>query len=508
MAQATVLPGAAPTKKDLGKETLVPGGYGPAFPVSDMPEPPIRKLTFRNMFVVLGPAVIALGGSIGGGEWLVGPGLFVLYGLGLLWITTVSTTLQTFLNEEMTRYTLITGEPITLGYMRLWPGKWFWSTIYSVVGFIERAAPGWALSCATAVAAMQLARIPGNDDRPTVVFWGYVIFLVCVILVSIGGKVERTLEIANWIMVAFIIVSLLLLDIFYAPAEVWFQGLVGYFSFGFLPPVPGQSLLLLTALVGYSAYGGFGNNCITNWYRDKGYGMGGKIGYISTLIGGKTVKVSPSGEMTKPTPENVDRFKAWWGILHVDQWGVFWLGGMIGMLLPGILYVAMIPKGTQLPSWGIAVAPASGVVQHFGLLGLYIIAFIGFWVLFSTAISNIDLVPRQIADMLWFGSENVRKWSAGDIRKVYYGLLVLVALWGVIGMNITTPIVIFAYSASIANFTMALSAILTIILNRKFLPPEFRAPLWRDAILVVATLFFAFFFTVFILNSAFGIRLF
>ncbi len=499
---------APPPAKPVAKEETVPGGMGPAFPVSDMPEPPIRKLTFRNMFVVLGPAIIALGGSIGGGEWLVGPGLFVLYGLGLLWVTTVSTTLQTFLNLEMTRYTLVTGEPITLGFMRLPPGKAFWGILFSVVGFIERAAPGWALSCATAVAAMQLARIPGNDDKPTVLFWGYAIFLLCVVLVSIGGKVERTLEIVNWVMVAIIIVSLIALDILYAPATTWGDALVGFFSFGFLPPVPGQSLLLLTALVGYSAYGGFGNNAITNWYRDKGYGMGGKIGYISTIIGGKTVKVSPSGEMTKATPENVSRFKAWWGFLNVDQWGVFWLGGMIGMMLPGILYVTMIPRGTVLPSWGIAVSSASGMVQRFGILGLYIIAFIGFWVLFSTAISNIDLVPRQIADMLWFGSDKVRKWSSGDIRKVYYVLLVAVALWGVIGMNITTPIIIFAYSASIANFTMALSAILTIFLNRKFLPAEFRAPVWRDAILIVATVFFAFFFTVFVLNSGFGIRIF
>src|SRR5512142_3183931 len=256
MERAKVGPTLTPTPKDkpLTKEALVPGGFGPAFPVSDMPAPPIDKITLKNAFVVLGPAVIALGGSIGGGEWLVGPGLFVLYGLGLLWITTVSTTLQTFLNLEMTRYTLVTGEPITLGFMRLWPGKWFWSVVYSVVGFIERAAPGWALSCATAVAAMQLARIPGNDDRGTVVMFGYGIFLLCVILVSIGGKVERTLEIANWIMVAFIIVSLLLLDIFFAPAEVWAQGLLGFFQFGTIPNVAGQSLLLLTALVGYSAY--------------------------------------------------------------------------------------------------------------------------------------------------------------------------------------------------------------------------------------------------------------
>src|SRR5512147_2159583 len=68
-------------------------GLGPKFEVADFPDPP-RDLKFRTLMAVLGPAVIALGGTIGGGEWLVGPSLFVKWGLALLWITTVSSLLQ------------------------------------------------------------------------------------------------------------------------------------------------------------------------------------------------------------------------------------------------------------------------------------------------------------------------------------------------------------------------------------------------------------------------------
>jgi len=175
----------------------VPGGVGPAFPVTDLPEPPIKNPTPGKLLGILDPAVIALGGTIGGGEWLVGPSLFVKWGLVLLWVTTVSATLQTLLNLEMVRYTIYTGEPITVGFMRLQPGKTFWGVVFSVAGFIERAMPGWAVSTATAIAAFQLGRIPGAPDQGTVVAWGYVIFILCVFLVSIGGRIERTLEIAN-----------------------------------------------------------------------------------------------------------------------------------------------------------------------------------------------------------------------------------------------------------------------------------------------------------------------
>ena len=84
------------------KAKTVPGGCGPDFEFADFPEP-LRKITPKKLFMILGPAVIALGGTIGGGEWLVGPSLFVKWGLALLWITTVSALLQVFLNLEMTR---------------------------------------------------------------------------------------------------------------------------------------------------------------------------------------------------------------------------------------------------------------------------------------------------------------------------------------------------------------------------------------------------------------------
>ena len=72
----------------MAKETR-PGGLGPPYEVADFPMPPAITGP-RALFRVLGPAVIALGGTIGGGEWLVGPSLFVKWGLALLWVTTVS----------------------------------------------------------------------------------------------------------------------------------------------------------------------------------------------------------------------------------------------------------------------------------------------------------------------------------------------------------------------------------------------------------------------------------
>jgi len=154
----------------------------------------------------------------------------------------------------------------------------------------------------------------------------------------------------------------------------------------------------------------------------------------------------------------------------------------------------------------LAASTASGLVKEMGNFGWFLALFFGFWILYSTAISNVDLVVRQATDMLWFGVEGVRRWAKADIRRVYYTLLIVFFVWGVTFVNIALPLVIFAISANIANFTMALSAVLTIRVNRKFLPKEYRGSLFREVVLVVSLLFFGFFFAVFLLNRFFGLK--
>jgi hypothetical protein len=112
----------------------------------------------------------------------------------------------------------------------------------------------------------------------------------------------------------------------------------------------------------------------------------------------------------------------------------------------------------------------------------------------------VDLVARQITDMLWSRVEGVRRWAKEDIRRVYYAILVVFVIWGALFIGYAFPLFLVALSANVANFTMALSAILTIVLNRKFLPKEFRPSAWREGILVLNAAFFGFFFVFFLIN--------
>lgn len=106
--------------------------------------------------------------------------------------------------------------------------------------------------------------------------------------------------------------------------------------------------------------------------------------------------------------------------------------------------MGVLPCGEALPSWGIAVSSASGLIAKLGSFGWFLALFFGFCIMFSTALSNVDLVVRQGTDMLWFASDRMRKWSREDIRRVYYALLVVFVIWGSIYVNILVPLIILA----------------------------------------------------------------
>jgi hypothetical protein len=119
----------------------------PALVVTDLPEPEevfkVPRIGVKEAIVkVIGPSLIALGISIGSGEWLLGPLGVGQYGfIGLGWVITLSAILQTFYNVEIARYTMATGEVPVLGWGRVPPGLILWVPLSLFI--ILRLYLGW-----------------------------------------------------------------------------------------------------------------------------------------------------------------------------------------------------------------------------------------------------------------------------------------------------------------------------------------------------------------------------
>jgi hypothetical protein len=442
--------------------------------------------------------VIALGVSIGSGEFLLGPAAFVAHGLSLLWVVIVAVTLQTIFNTEVMRYTLATGEPVFTGFMRTRPSSTLWAWVYAALYFLQVGWPAWAGTAAAAIFFLFAQRLASAADAPAIYGIGVAAFLGCVAILTIGRRIERTLEILNWILVVTILGGFLILTLLYVPARTWLDAAVGFAGFDLaretFDPLPaGADFFLLGALVAYSGSGGVVNIVLSNWARDRGYGMGERAGYIPAAAAGERGQVAHTGFIFANDATSMDRWRGWWRVISADQWGLFWAGALLGMVLPALLYVTFLPRGTNIQGLGISAALAAAIGSRAGALTAGVIAFLGAWLLFKTQLDNLEGMVRAIADILWTGSRRVRAWRGGDVRAVYYSVLATLVVWGLIAMQLAQPIVLLQLGANVAGAIFVIAAPHLLYINTRLLPPHVRPPMWRRVALIVMTLFYGFF---------------
>jgi hypothetical protein len=249
----------------------------------------------------------------------------------------------------------------------------------------------------------------------------------------------------------------------------------------------------LGALAAYSGAGGVINIVLSNWARDKGYGMGGRAGYITAAVGGRRVNLAHSGFKFGTDDEAMRRWRGWWRIVRADQWGVFFTGALLGMALPALLYVTFLPRGADIRGLGVSAALAQGIGARAGSLLAGGVALLGVWLLFKTQLDIMEGMVRALTDILWTGSRRLRAWRGGDVRAVYYAVLAAVVLWGVVALRLAQPIVLLQLGANIGGFIFIVTSLHLLYVITRLLPPRLRPPLWRRAALVGMALFYGFF---------------
>jgi len=464
---------------------------------ADLPAPPL--LTLKNYLVYSGPTMVAIGFGIGAGELLLGPVAAVKYGLVILWIALVSIVFQALLNLEYIRYTIVTGEPAVVGYLRTKPGSKFWGFLYSAILLLQLGWPYLAFLSATALVSAYLGRLAGPREAWLVVITGYITWFICLLLLLFGGRVLGMLEAVNWIGVLFILFSFLLASLLLVPVEKWFEGFIGLIKVGYIPE--GADWLLLGSVAGYAGLGGMANVILSSWYKDKGFGAGKLTGYISTLIGGRRVVFRTTGIKPRDTPENAVRFKKWFMWACIDQYILFTFPSILAMLLPSILLSTLVEPGQEISGFGVAAIYADAVAKHLGFIGWTWMILVAFWTLFTSQISVADTVSRQLTEIAWSLSRGLKDWARGDVRRIYYLILSIYVIWGSIVINIGQPLIVAMIAGNIANLAFALTAFHQLYLNHKYLPKYARPSILKTILTAITGLFYLSFFIFFVLKS-------
>lgn len=477
-------------------------GALPAWGVEDLPAP--QQLGLRTMMRAIGPGIIMLGGSIGTGEWLLGPAVTARFQGQMLWLATIAILLQSFLNIECIRYALYTGEPVFTGYLRTKPGPRFWSIVYLICD-LGMFLPAFAANIAALLLAAWLGYGSKPEDKMAVMWIGIGISLLCFVLMLFGGKIYNGLQASMTAMVIAILTYLVIIDIFLVPMETWLLLLRGFFwpfKEGFqLAVPPGLKLGDWAMIAGFAAYagaGGLSNATFSNYARDKGWGMGSRVGAIPSAVAGVEIELSPLGKIFLTTQQNMARWAGWWRHILFDQYGIWVAGCFLGMMLPAAMTLKFVQPTDKIDGMQVASMQARGIADAFPQhkeLFWTLTLLCGFLILWSTQVQVLDHVTRRWTDILWSASGRARTASRGGVQRIYYTIAAFYAFMNcaVLVANTllgATPLEIAILSSVTGGMALVVSSFHTAYVNHRFLPASIRPPAWRTAGLVLCGLFY------------------
>lgn len=484
------------------------GADRPPLIIEDLPTPEevfrVKRIGPAEMvFMVLGPAVIALSLAVGSGEWILGPmavGQSGFRGIGL--VIMVSITLQTLYNVELARFTLATGETPVEAFGRTPPGAWLWVSLALLCFYGAFLLGGWAVSAGASLFALFTGRPHLPQEIETVRILGVLLLLSTFLFVAFGRRIERSLEISQGIITALVLLSLLTVTLVVVPAGYWGPAMTSLVTPA-LPP-KGTDVSLLGAIAGFAGIGSGLNFMFIGYYRDKGYGMGYRTGGIPALFGGKPLKMQP-GRTFPEDDRNAAVWQRWFRYLLIDQWGIFFLGCLLGMMLPSILvgYLSSLPGAEQPDRGSILVYAALRLGERFGPVLFGWALLVGFFMLYTTQICILETLTRAATDGLLGTSARLRRLVRQDSRWFYYpwmlGLVILISVL----IHIALPVDLIILSANLTNLASLLFPLAMIYLNLR-LPRPARID-WRSTVVLLAnTLFFGFFFANFLVSTLTG----
>jgi hypothetical protein len=456
--------------------TELPSKYLPAVKYRDLPEP-------RSLRNYMGASVIILATALGSGELILWPYITTQVGIALVWLSVLGITVQFFLNMEVERYTLATGETAVTGFSRMWVG---WAVIFVLGAVLPNTIPGWASSGSelfTFIFGL------GEGAAPIVA----TIFLISIALaVTLSPVVYQVLEKVQAVLVIIILAFIALAIVIATDLSAW-AGVVTQAPQG-LANIPtywteiGAASLL--AALAFAGAGGANNLVQSNYVRDKGMGMGIHIPNIVSPITGEEVAAPSLGYVPPDTEENRRRWREWWKVANQEHLITFW--GIGALLLVSLCVLVFSSIGVQenigtdlafVEDWGTAMGEriAPWFAQFFFIAG--------FVMLLSTNIGIMDYVARLTGDTLKVTLlRDSEFWSES---KIYATVVWIMAIGG--SLLIWTgiePIILLVMSAAGGFYVMAAYSTLLNFLNRRHLPEYAKLKGWRSPIAVLVALFY------------------
>ncbi|TCO16819.1 hypothetical protein EV652_1198 [Kribbella steppae] len=460
--------------------TREPGRF--ALPTKNLPEPQVRDLPEppNKAWKIIGPGMVGAGVGLASGEFILWPYIASQVGLVFLWGAVVGVIIQWFLNMEIERYTLATGETALTGFNRYWK---HWGLFFAIMTYFANMWPGWA----TSSAAMLTYLFGAGDPR-----WIAIgILLVIGLILTFAPVVYVMLE--RLIFVKILAVTLLVVLALAFAIRSKTYGALGDAVTDPQFPVDQLGFALIMGAIAYAGAGGGQNLVQSNWIRDKGFGMGVHVPRLtSPITGEKEADPTANGYVFTTDEPNMARWKRWWKFANVEQASTF---GAITILT--IVFTSMLAHATLYGNPDVKNNISFLKIEGTTLQTLvgdwfgYLFWAVGAFSLFAAAAGIVDYTSRLSADMI---KARYLRTSTVSESKLYFGLVWGLVAFGIIVLlaGLDQPLVLLVISACTAGTMMFFYSFLLWWMNSRALPKAIRITPVRAAVMLFSFLAFGF----------------
>ena len=476
---------------DVVPESVSPAGTLPPLRYRDMPHAvPLRRM--------LGPSIILAGLALGSGEFILWPYITYRSGFVFFWACIVGVTLQFFINMEISRWALATGESAVAGFCRL--GR-IWGWVFLFLTVIPHMVPAWAKGGAELVSHLAFGDHQKHSEY--VAIGG---LLLCGLILTLGPVVYRTVERMQLILVSLIMFMVIALAILLVRPDAVMAQAKGIMNVGGTPPADaGLDVAMLLGALAFAGAGGALNLGQSNYIKDKGYGMGKYVGRITSPVTGEEEAISETGYLFRQTESNIERFRSWWRKANTEHFLSFFITCLLCLVLLSLICYSVfydaqgVRKNDDYSKNNIefvvgqSQAISGGTLGEFGRVAFLLM---GVAILFTTEFGILDVATRISTDLIkvnWLRSS--RTWSES---RLYF-----LILWITIGSGslilligndtVQNSLSLFKFVSALNGGVMALYCITLLYINKRFLPPAARMNAWRTIMMLIATGFFGFF---------------
>ena len=443
---------------------------------NELPKPP----NLRNL---IGPSFILLGLGLGSGELILWPYLSANFGLGIIWAAIIGITFQFFLNMEIERYTLATGESIFVGFARKFGN-------FAPIWFILSTFIPWIWPGIIAASATVLAKAFGFTYSKHL---GIILLLLIGFILSIGNVVYKTQEKIQKLIILTGIPFILIITLYLSKIKDWLALLKGLAGMGegfiFLP-----SDIPIATFLGALAYAGAGGNlnlAQSLYIKEKGYGMAKYSGKLTNIFRGQKQEVKLEGSTFNTTPENVQIFKSWWKKINIEHAIVFWVTGAFTMTLLSLLAYSSVYGNSKLEKGIDFVLNEAEVIGNssFKPLSSIFLVVVGI-MLFGTQFSVFGSTSRIMAENLVIISK--KKFKVQNLSQYFYIFLWLQVISGVVifSLGFIEPLNLVVTGAVLNAVSMFIYSGLLLILNHTILKTPLKPTITRTLIIFLAFIFY------------------